>query len=78
MSADNAMKQKHYEMLGKNVVRYVVNAMAKGVNGENVVSEIELGKAIEMMVQLIQREAERDAREDVNKAQDKEHPKAQG
>jgi hypothetical protein len=73
MSADNAMKQKHYELLGSNTMRYVTAMQSKPT-----ISNAELGKAIEMMVQLIQREAERDAREEVNKAQDKEHPKAQG
>jgi hypothetical protein len=68
MSNDNVMKQKHYELLGKNVVRYVTSVMVKGS-----VSEIELGKAIELMTMLVQREAERDSRETFNQQQGVQH-----
>lgn len=58
------MNEKHYELLGSNVVRYVKSMLGKGVY-----SDVEVGKAIKMIVEMVEREAERDAREEKNKAQ---------
>jgi hypothetical protein len=69
MSYDNLMQQKHYAILGANTMRYVTAIMEK----PTPLSNIELGKAIEMMVQLIQREAERDSRETFNQQQGERH-----
>lgn len=57
------MKDKHYELLGSNVVRYLKSV----ANKEHPLSNTEIGKAINMMVELIEREAERDSREERNK-----------
>lgn len=57
------MNEKHYELLGANVVRYVKSVTSK----EHQVNNTEIGKAIAMMVQMIEREAERDSREERNK-----------
>lgn len=54
------MQTKHYELLATRVSRYVKNVDA---------SPEEIGKAIEMIYKLIEREAERDYREEHNKAQ---------
>lgn len=52
------MQTKHYELLASRVSRYVKNVDA---------SPEEIGKAIEMIYELIQREAERDSRQEKNK-----------
>lgn len=58
------MNEKHYELLGANCVRYV-----KSMLNKEVYSDVEVGKAIAMIVQMVEREAERDSREEKNKAQ---------
>lgn len=57
------MKDKHYELLGANIKRYLKSIEAK----EHPLSNTEIGKAINMMVEMIEREAERDSREERNK-----------
>lgn len=57
------MTDKHYELLGANIVRYLKSVMAK----EHPLSNVEIGKAITMMIELVEREAMRDSREEHNK-----------
>jgi hypothetical protein len=52
------MQNKHYELLATRVTRYIKNVDA---------SPEEIGKAIEMIYKLIEREAERDSRQEKNK-----------
>ena len=57
------MEAKHYEMLG--------SAVRRGAQDERVarLSDVELGKLVVQYVLMIQGEADRDARERVNKQQ---------
>ena len=51
---------KHYALLASNVKRYLLNAPES-------VSKVELGKAINMIVEMVEHESMRDAREARNK-----------
>lgn len=51
---------KHYELLTLNVKRYLLNAPES-------LTKVELGKAINMIVEMVERESMRDAREARNK-----------
>lgn len=51
---------KHYEMLANNIKRYL-----KGV--PDTITLVELGKAINMIVEMVERESMRDDREARNK-----------
>ena len=51
---------KHYELLATNVKRYLKNAPES-------ITKIELGKAINMIVEMVEHESMRDAREQRNK-----------
>ena len=51
---------KHYELLSINVKRYVLNAPES-------LTKVELGKAINMIVEMVEHESMRDAREARNK-----------
>jgi hypothetical protein len=51
---------KHYEMLATTIKRYLKGA-------DNDITLIELGKAINMIVEMVERESMRDDREARNK-----------
>ena len=51
---------KHYEMLATTIKRYLKGA-------DNDITLIELGKAINMIVEMVERESMRDMREERNK-----------
>lgn len=51
---------KHYELLATNIKRYVKNAPES-------LTKVELGKSINMIVEMVEREFMRDAREARNK-----------
>lgn len=51
---------KHYELLATNIKRYVKNAPES-------LTKVELGKSINMIVEMVERESMRDAREARNK-----------
>ena len=51
---------KHYELLASNIKRYLKNVPES-------VTLIELGKAINMIVEMVEHESMRDAREARNK-----------
>ena len=51
---------KHYELLTLNVKRYLLNA-------SDTVSKVEMGKAINIIVEMVERESIRDMREERNK-----------
>lgn len=51
---------KHYELLTLNVKRYLLNA-------PDTISKVEMGKAINMIVEMVERESMRDDREARNK-----------
>jgi hypothetical protein len=55
-----SFNDKHYELLALNVKRYVLNA-------PDTISKVELGKAINMIVEMVERESMRDDREARNK-----------
>lgn len=60
------MQTKHYELLATRVIRYIQaleQIPARAYDSE------EIGKAIAVIYELIQREAERDYREQANQAQ---------
>ena len=50
---------KHYELLTLNVKRYLLNA-------PDTISKVEMGKAINMIVEMVERESIRDARDEAN------------
>jgi hypothetical protein len=50
---------KHYELLTLNVKRYLLNA-------PDTISKVEMGKAINMIVEMVERESMRDARDEAN------------
>ena len=50
---------KHYELLALNVKRYLLNAPES-------LTKVELGKAINMIVEMVERESMRDARDLAN------------
>ena len=50
---------KHYELLATNIKRYLLNAPES-------VSKVELGKAINMIVEMVEHESMRDARQERN------------
>jgi hypothetical protein len=51
---------KHYELLTLNVKRYLLNA-------PDTISKVEMGKAINMIVEMVERESMRDMRQERNK-----------
>jgi CRISPR/Cas system-associated endoribonuclease Cas2 len=51
---------KHYELLTSNVKRYLLNA-------PDTITDVEMGKAINMIVEMVGRESMRDMREERNK-----------
>lgn len=51
---------KHYELLASNIKRYVQNAPES-------ITKLELGKGINMIVEMVERESMRNAREERNK-----------
>lgn len=51
---------KHYELLALNVKRYLLNAPES-------LTKVELGKAINLIVEMVEHESMRDAREARNK-----------
>ena len=57
------MEAKHYGMLGANIRRIIESTRFKDLNDELI------GRMIEQYVNLMEAEAERDARETRNKAQ---------
>lgn len=50
---------QHYELLTLNVKRYLLNAPES-------LTKVELGKAINMIVEMVERESMRDARDIAN------------
>ena len=50
---------KHYELLAQHVKRYVSNAPES-------LTKVELGKAINLIVEMVERESMRDARDLAN------------
>lgn len=56
----NNYNDRHYELLANNVKRYLKGA------GDDV-TLVELGKAINMIVEMVERESMRDMREEKNK-----------
>lgn len=50
---------KHYELLALNVKRYLLNAPES-------LTKVELGKAINLIVEMVERESMRDARDLAN------------
>ena len=50
---------KHYELLATNVKRYLLNAPES-------LTKVELGKAINLIVEMVERESMRDARDLAN------------
>ena len=55
-----AFNDKHYELLAKTIKRYLEGA-------PDTLTLIELGKAINMIVEMVERESIRDMREERNK-----------
>jgi hypothetical protein len=51
---------KHYELLAYNVKRYLLNAPES-------LTKVELGKGINMIIEMVEHESMRDAREARNK-----------
>ena len=51
---------KHYELLAQHVKRYLLNAPES-------LTKVELGKAINLIVEMVEHESMRDAREARNK-----------
>lgn len=51
---------KHYELLANTVKRYLLNAPES-------ITKVELGKAINMIIEMVEHESMRDAREARNK-----------
>ena len=51
---------KHYELLANNVKRYLKGA-------DDSITLVELGKAINLIVEMVERESMRDMREEHNK-----------
>jgi hypothetical protein len=51
--------EKHYELLSSNVKRYLENVPES-------LTKVELGKAINLIVEMVEREAMRDARDVAN------------
>lgn len=56
----NNFDDKHYELLALNVKRYLLNAPES-------LTKVELGKAINLIVEMVEHESMRDAREARNK-----------
>lgn len=59
MERSNMYDDKHYEMLANNIKRYL-----KGV--PDTITLVELGKAINMIVEMVERESIRDMRDNAN------------
>ena len=51
---------QHYELLATNVKRYLLNAPES-------LTKVELGKAINMIIEMVEHESMRDARQERNK-----------
>lgn len=56
----NNFDDKHYELLALNVKRYLLNAPES-------LTKVELGKAINLIVEMVEHESMRDARQERNK-----------
>jgi hypothetical protein len=52
--------EKHYELLADNVKRYLANVPES-------ITKVELGKAINLIVEMVERESMRDMRQERNK-----------
>jgi hypothetical protein len=52
--------EKHYELLADNVKRYLTNVPES-------ITKVELGKAINLIVEMVERESMRDMRQERNK-----------
>jgi hypothetical protein len=52
--------EKHYELLADNVKRYLNNVPES-------ITKVELGKAINLIVEMVERESMRDMRQERNK-----------
>jgi hypothetical protein len=52
--------EKHYELLADNVKRYLTNVPES-------TTKVELGKAINLIVEMVERESMRDMRQERNK-----------
>jgi len=52
--------EKHYELLADNVKRYLTNMPES-------ITKVELGKAINLIVEMVERESMRDMRQERNK-----------
>lgn len=52
--------EQHYELLATNVKRYLLNAPES-------LTKVELGKAINLIVEMVEHESMRDARQERNK-----------
>ena len=57
------MEAKHYEVLGSNIRRIIESTRFKDLNDELI------GRMMVQYVEMMAKEAERDARETVNKGQ---------
>jgi hypothetical protein len=55
-----AFNDRHYELLAKTIKRYLEGA-------PDTLTLVELGKAINMIVEMVERESIRDMREERNK-----------
>ena len=52
--------ERHYELLADNVKRYLTNVPES-------ITKVELGKAINLIVEMVERESMRDIRQERNK-----------
>jgi hypothetical protein len=52
--------ERHYELLADNVKRYLTNVPES-------ITKVELGKAINLIVEMVERESMRDMRQERNK-----------
>jgi hypothetical protein len=56
----NKYNERHYELLADNVKRYLTNVPKS-------ITKVELGKAINLIVEMVERESMRDMRQERNK-----------
>jgi len=56
----NKYNERHYELLADNVKRYLTNVPES-------ITKVELGKAINLIVEMVERESMRDMRQERNK-----------
>ena len=55
-----SFSERHYELLADNVKRYLTNVPES-------ITKVELGKAINLIVEMVERESMRDMRQERNK-----------